>query len=160
MSKFFLLTCGPCSDPQLKKLSQVYLQLCSKYHKVELMTYRAGHAGGSDKASREKTRLRQGQALLASRPKGSHLVLMSEKGTTFSTEKLSATRYSAWLKDIPSPICFAFGGAFGFHESLDQHAAEKISLSNLTTTHELALVIWLEQLYRLMAIEAGKQYHY
>ena len=47
------------------------------------------------------------------------------------------------------------GDAEGFPGSVRQRAQQKISLSAMTLSHELARVVLAEQLYRVFAILAG-----
>ena len=91
--------------------------------------------------------------------KGDDLVyLMSEHGPCQSTEQLSKGLEN-WLSH-PGRLVFIFGSAHGWHPSLKKVGRRLLSLSPMTTQHELALVIWLEQLYRLSTLRSGKRYHY
>jgi 23S rRNA (pseudouridine1915-N3)-methyltransferase len=84
--------------------------------------------------------------------------LMSEHGRCQSTTELSKG-FESWLRHS-GRIVFIFGSARGWHRSLLSAGRQQLSLSPMTTQHELALVIWLEQLYRLTTIRSGKRYHY
>ena len=53
---------------------------------------------------------------------------------------------------------FYVEGAEGFPEALRRRAAQKLSLSPLTFSHELARTMLAEQLYRAFAILAGHPY--
>lgn len=55
-------------------------------------------------------------------------------------------------------IIFVCGDADGFADSLRQRVAQKISLSPMTYSHELARVMLSEQLYRAFAILYGSPY--
>jgi 23S rRNA (pseudouridine1915-N3)-methyltransferase len=55
-------------------------------------------------------------------------------------------------------IVFVCGDADGFPESLRKRVAQKLSLSSMTYSHELARVMLAEQLYRAFAILSGSPY--
>jgi 23S rRNA (pseudouridine1915-N3)-methyltransferase len=55
-------------------------------------------------------------------------------------------------------IVFVSGDADGFPESLRQRVLQKLSLSPMTYSHELARVMLAEQLYRALAILSGSPY--
>ena len=55
-------------------------------------------------------------------------------------------------------IIFLCGDADGFPDALRQRAGQKLSLSAMTFSHELARVTLAEQLYRAFAILSGSPY--
>jgi len=55
-------------------------------------------------------------------------------------------------------IIFVCGDADGFAESLRQRVQQKLSLSPMTYSHELARVMLAEQLYRAFAILSASPY--
>lgn len=55
-------------------------------------------------------------------------------------------------------IVFVCGDAGGFPESLRKRVAQRLSLSPMTYSHELARVMLAEQLYRAFAILSGSPY--
>jgi 23S rRNA (pseudouridine1915-N3)-methyltransferase len=56
-------------------------------------------------------------------------------------------------------VAFLIGGADG-HEPATRAAADAVwALGRLTLQHELALVVLLEQLYRIQTIKRGEPYH-
>jgi len=55
-------------------------------------------------------------------------------------------------------VIFVCGDADGFPETLRQRVKQKISLSAMTYSHELARVMLAEQLYRAFAILSGSPY--
>ena len=57
-------------------------------------------------------------------------------------------------------IVFVVGGPYGFDASIHQLANEEISLSQMTFSHQLIRVLFVEQLYRACTILRGEPYHH
>ena len=87
------------------------------------------------------------------------VVLLDENGKQFSSIQLSefiSKKQSTSVKQI----VFVIGGAYGFDESLHQSVKTKISLSLLTLPHQLAKLLFTEQLYRAFTILRNEKYHH
>jgi len=69
---------------------------------------------------------------------------------------------AGWLREQRDrgarEIIFVLGDAQGFPEPLRRRVAQKLSLSPMTYSHELARVMLAEQLYRAFAILSGSPY--
>jgi len=59
-----------------------------------------------------------------------------------------------------SELIFVIGGPLGVDENLRKNATERISFSKMTFTHEMCLIILLEQLFRGFKILRNEKYHY
>lgn len=90
---------------------------------------------------------------------GSRRVAMDERGKLHTTAAARAV-LDRWELD-PGVKCVTFliGGADGHSPELRSQADELWALSPLTLQHELALVVLLEQLYRIHTIKNGEPYH-
>ena len=90
---------------------------------------------------------------------GDHIVLLDEHGT----ERRSMD-FAAWLQKRMAAgarrIVFIVGGPYGFAPFLHQLAAEEISLSQMTFSHQLIRLLFVEQLYRAFTILRGEPYHH
>jgi len=90
---------------------------------------------------------------------GCFRVVLDERGRLLTTPaaKLLVDR---WEMDSGiKRVAFLIGGADGHTEALRREAGELWALSPLTLQHELALVVLLEQLYRIHTIKRGEPYH-
>jgi 23S rRNA (pseudouridine1915-N3)-methyltransferase len=85
------------------------------------------------------------------------VVLLDDAG-----KNQTSAQFAKWLGETRDrgarEIVFLCGGAEGFPEALRRRATQKLSLSPLTFSHELARAMLTEQLYRAFAILAGYPY--
>lgn len=84
-----------------------------------------------------------------------HFICLDVGAPLISSEEFSQLLYRKSL----SCFNFAIGDAEGFSEEIKGKAAQKISLSRLTFTHQMVRIILLEQLYRAYEIFKGSNYH-
>ncbi|MEW6772854.1 MAG: 23S rRNA (pseudouridine(1915)-N(3))-methyltransferase RlmH [Bacteroidota bacterium] len=86
-----------------------------------------------------------------------NVVLLDEKG-----KEMSSVEFSKWLEkqSISSKrLVFVAGGPYGFSEDFKKKYLS-LSLSQMTFSHEMVRLIFLEQLYRAMTILKGQKYHH
>ncbi len=87
------------------------------------------------------------------------VVLLDEKGKDFTSVK-----FAEWMQQMinknPRAIVFVIGGAYGFDQTLRDRANAILTLSKMTFTHEMARLIFSEQLYRAMTILRNESYHH
>jgi 23S rRNA (pseudouridine1915-N3)-methyltransferase len=57
-------------------------------------------------------------------------------------------------------LVLIIGGAFGFSEEIYARANGKISLSQMTFSHEMIRLLLVEQTYRAFTILKGESYHH
>lgn len=92
------------------------------------------------------------------RAERAQLVLLDEHGTSFNSRGLAD-----WLQSCASAgfgkLDFVVGGAYGLDPGLRREAYQIISLSPLTFTHQMARLIFVEQLYRAFTQIHNLPYH-
>lgn len=123
-----------------------YLRRLQRYTKVELQYLKEGTAA-------------QNSERLLKASDDCHRIVLDERGRLQTTE---AARQSIdrWEHDAGiKRVAFLIGGADGHTDALRKSAGELWALSPLTLQHELALVVLLEQLYRVHTIKRGEPYH-
>lgn len=89
---------------------------------------------------------------------GTALFVLDERGSGFSTAALAGKVRDLEDRGIRE-IAVCIGGADGVGEELRQKADLLISLGPQTLMHELALLVWMEQVYRIHTLLAGHPYH-
>ena len=91
-------------------------------------------------------------------PGDSYLIVLDEFGKTMDSHEF-ASRLNT-MEDKGQHITVILGGAKGLSDKIKNKADLRLSLSPMTTTHNLAHLFFLEQLYRACTINHGKEYHY
>jgi 23S rRNA (pseudouridine1915-N3)-methyltransferase len=64
---------------------------------------------------------------------------------------MNSLTFSKWMEKMKlyeMAIYFILGGAYGLPKGITEIADDNISLSELTFSHEIALIVLLEQIYR------------
>lgn len=104
-----------------------------------------------------KARREEGVRLLGRLSGDSHIVALTEKGTSLSTRRLAAV-VGDWM-DGGRDAALLIGGADGLSSECIARANECWSLSALTFPHALVRVIVAEQLFRAWSIISNHPYH-
>ncbi len=86
------------------------------------------------------------------------LVLLDEKGKTYHSRAFSE-QLNKWQSRPGKRLIFLVGGAFGFSEAMYKRANAKLSLSQMTFSHQMVRLFLLEQLYRGYSIQRNEPYH-
>jgi 23S rRNA (pseudouridine1915-N3)-methyltransferase len=100
----------------------------------------------------------ESEALLA-RSKGSYRIALDERGTQHSTASLTKQITQLENRGDLKAVSFLVGGADGHSAAFRDQCDQIWSLSSMTMQHELALVVLLEQIYRVFTIKRGEPYH-
>lgn len=89
---------------------------------------------------------------------GCRAVLLDETGRNASTRDwLGQIRE---IRDVGTKkLAVLIGGADGHPAAVRAAVPDRWSLGRHTLQHELALLVWLEQLYRIHTLERGEPYH-
>lgn len=99
----------------------------------------------------------EGEKILATIPRNNRVIVLDEKGESWSTLTL-ANHLKQWQLQRMD-ICLLIGGPAGLDPSCKTKAEYQWSLSALTLPHSLVRVIVVEQLYRAASILKGHPYH-
>jgi len=106
----------------------------------------------------EKRKLEEGKALISSVKDSEFVILMDEKGKSFNSRGFAQFLEEKMIYSS-SDLVIVVGGAFGFSDAVYQRANQKMSLSDMTFSHQLIRLILAEQLYRALTIIKGHPYH-
>lgn len=102
----------------------------------------------------------EGSAILAAVRPGEVMVLLDEKGKEFTSREFAGWLSRQMSAGVSKGLTFVIGGPYGFSDAVYSRASQKIALSRMTFTHEMARVLLLEQIYRGLSILRGSPYHH
>ena len=101
----------------------------------------------------------EGQKILSLVPQNSWLCALDVVGEELTSEDFAKKIAALNLNGI-SNLTFAIGGAFGLSAELRRAAAFRLSLSQMTLTHQMTRLILAEQIYRAFKINRNEPYHW
>ena len=123
-----------------------YLKRLSRAGGHELVVVKAG--------SRDEV-----SARLLEKSAGCYRVAMDERGETLDTRKFAERMEALEMRGDVKTVAFLIGAADGHSAELRSRCDMILALSPFTLQHELALLVLLEQLYRIASIKGGSPYH-
>ena len=109
--------------------------------------------------SESQQKEKEGELILAKLTSTDQLILLDEKGTTFSSVGFSDYLQKK-MNSGAKNLVFVIGGPYGFSDEVYQKAQGKISLSLLTFSHQMVRLFFIEQLYRGFTILKNEPYHH
>lgn len=152
-----ILTIGKTDNKALQSLIDDYSKRLSFYIKfdLEIIPDIKNVKNLSESQQKEK----EGELILAKLTSTDQLILLDEKGTTFSSVGFSDYLQKK-MNSGAKTIVFVIGGPYGFSDEVYQKAQGKISLSLMTFSHQMVRLFFIEQLYRGFTILKNEPYHH
>ncbi len=155
MLQIYILMVGKTREPFIREGLAFYQRRLRTFLRLSLKSVKEEKEGRN--LAPHQIMAREGERLRAALPPRAFAVALDVRGREMTTEE-----FAAWLitRELSArPLAFLIGGHRGLDEATLAAADERLSLSRLTLTHELARLVLLEQLYRAMTIKAGHPYH-
>lgn len=147
---------GKTSFPYLKEGIDLYLGRLKHYGKVD---YTELHVKIPKSAKENDVKELEAKAFLKHLNSSDTIILLDERG-----KKFHSIGFSKWLQKFmlnsTKTVVFLVGGPYGFSDEIKSMSSQKISLSEMTFSHQMIRVFFLEQLYRAHTILKGEPYHH
>lgn len=152
-----LLAIGKTDNKSLQSLIDEYTKRLSFYIKfdLEIIPDIKNVKNLSEAQQKEK----EGELILSKISATDQLILLDENGSTFSSVAFSdylQKKMNAGIKTL----VFVIGGPYGFSEEVYKKAQGKVSLSEMTFSHQMVRLFVIEQLYRGFTILKNEPYHH
>jgi 23S rRNA (pseudouridine1915-N3)-methyltransferase len=87
------------------------------------------------------------------------VILLDEKGKKFSSVQFSQYINKMMVGSV-NHLVFIIGGPYGFDESIYQRSNGSLSLSDMTFSHQMVRLFFVEQIYRAFTILKNEPYHH
>lgn len=144
--RMMIVTAGKPALGYAKMAIEEYTRRLSRLGRVELEHVKAGSRDAVSRA-------------LLKRTEGAWRIVLDERGELLTTRQFAGKIAELEMRGEIKTLAFLIGAADGHTEELRRCADFVLSLSRLTIQHELALVVLLEQLYRVADLRRGGPYH-
>lgn len=155
--KIILLTIGKTTDRAIAPLIDRYVERIRHFAPFEYRVLPDVKVSKSTTEDRQKEL--ESEAFLACIASGDRVILLDEHGKT-PTSRHFAQSIDRMMSTVPQNIVFIIGGPYGFSPAIYARANDKLALSAMTLTHEMARLFFAEQLYRAFTILRGLPYHH
>ncbi len=147
---------GKTKEVYLQSGINEYQKRSKRYLKIESQII--PDVKNASKLSVNELKKQEATSILNKLDKRDYLVLLDEKGKSYTSRKFAAFMENRLSQSMTKTI-FLIGGAFGFDQSIYDRANLKLSLSEMTFSHQLIRLVFWEQLYRAIAINNNLPYH-
>jgi 23S rRNA (pseudouridine1915-N3)-methyltransferase len=152
-----LIAIGKTDNKPLQTLIDDYTKRLSFYIKfdLEIIPDIKNVKNLSEPQQKEK----EGELILSKVAPTDQLILLDENGSTFSSIKFADYLQKKMNSGVKT-LVFVIGGPYGFSEEVYKKSQGKVSLSEMTFSHQMVRLFFIEQLYRGFTILRNEPYHH
>ena len=154
--KITLLVLGKTSDARLQSLIDDYQQRLTHYVPFDFVVI--PDIKNAKSLTQDQLKAAEGEAILSRLTPAMDVILLDEHGREFRS-----IEYADWLQKkmgAGKDLVLIIGGAYGFSPAVYERANGKLSLSQMTFSHQMIRIMAIEQIYRAMTILRGEPYHH
>ena len=155
--KLKLLLVGKTVESYLKKGISDYQERLKHYVSFELVEIPELKQASS--LTRDQIKLREGELILKQLRDSDDVILLDEHGARFTSVSW-AKHLEQKMSHSSRDIVFVIGGSYGFSQAVYDRSDSMLSLSDMTFSHQLVRLLFVEQLYRAFTIIKGEPYHH
>jgi 23S rRNA (pseudouridine1915-N3)-methyltransferase len=155
--KITLLAVGKTDDPRMEELILKYAQRLTHYVNFELQLL--PDLKNTKNMNEERQKQEEGKMIAQQLENSDFVTLLDERGKRYSSlqfAQLINKRSVSGLKRL----VFIIGGPYGFSPDIYDRANSKISLSDMTFSHQMVRLFATEQIYRAFTILKNEPYHH
>lgn len=153
--KITLLVVGKTTDTRLDQLIGEYRARLTHYVPFDMQVI--PDLKNAKSLSQDQQKQAEGEMILRSIGR-SKMILLDEHGREYRS--IEFAQYLQKTMSCGQDIVFVIGGPYGFSKDVYDRADGKISLSQMTFSHQMIRLLFVEQIYRGMTILRGEPYHH
>lgn len=154
--KITLLVVGKTTDAHIETLIQDYQKRLTHYVPFSMVVI--PELKNTKSLTMEQQKLAEGELILRYLTPSTDMILLDERGREYRS-----VEFADFLQKKMSSgrdVIFVVGGPYGFSQNVYDRANGKISLSQMTFSHQMVRLFFVEQIYRAMTILRGEPYHH
>lgn len=155
--KITLLAVGKTDDPNIAQLVATYEKRLHYYVNFEIVII--PDLKNTKNLSIEQQKTDEGKLLLTKLENSDFVTLLDERGKKYSSLKFAALINKRSVSGLKR-LVFIIGGPYGFSNAVYDRANDKLSLSDMTFSHQMVRLFAVEQLYRAFTILKNEPYHH
>jgi len=152
-----LIAIGKTDNNALQSLINDYTKRLSFYIKFDLDII--PDIKNVKNLSESQQKEKEGELILSKISPTDNLILLDENGKSFSSVGFSNELQKKMNAGIKT-LVFVIGGPYGFSDTVYAKANGKISLSQMTFSHQMVRLFFIEQVYRGFTILKNEPYHH
>lgn len=154
--KITLLVVGKTTNKSLETLIDDYQQRLKHYVSFELRVL--PELKNAKSLTFDQQKQQEGELILRAVAPTAYVMLLDEHGTEYRS-----VQFAEWISkrmNAGQDIIFVVGGPYGFSPEVYARANGRISLSQMTFSHQMVRLVFVEQIYRAFTILRGEPYHH
>lgn len=154
--KITLLVVGKTTDERLTSLIDDYKQRLSHYVPFEFAVL--PDLKNAKSLTNDQIKSAEGELILRALTPGMDVILLDEHGREYRS-----VEFADFLQKKMSSgkdLTLVIGGPYGFSKEVYQRANGKLSMSQMTFSHQMIRIMAIEQIYRAMTILRNEPYHH
>ena len=152
-----LIVIGKTDLKEVASLVEMYTKRINFYCKFAMQVI--PDVKNTKKLTEAQQRTAEGNEILAEIGDGDYVTLLDEHGHEYRS-----VEFADWMQKRMNSgmkrLVLVIGGPYGFSEEVYKRANAKLSLSQMTFSHQIVRAIFTEQLYRAFTILNNEPYHH
>ena len=155
--KITLLAVGKTDDSRMEQLTQMYVDRLQHYINFELEII--PDLKKTKNLSEDQQKNEEGKLILNKLEKSDFITLLDEKGKKYSSMQFAELINKRSVSGLKR-LVFIIGGPYGFSPDVYARSNSKLSLSDMTFSHQMVRLFAVEQVYRAFTILKNEPYHH